>query len=282
MVGLKTTMSNSLSMAQQRIFITGGASGLGKAIALCFAAENWRVCIGDIQADAGEATLDELKKRHPQSCYVHCDVRELGAVEGARDQLVERWGGVDVVVNNAGVAGSAGFIEDISLDDWHWVMDINLLGVIRVYRAFAPLLKAQHGGHFVNIASAAGLMNAPKMASYNATKAAVISLAETTRLELAPFNVAVSVACPGFFPTALAGTVRSASGGTQLWIEKAMAHSGVSAEDVAGEIYRGVIERRFWVLPHKLERRLWRLKRWLPALFFRLMSTRTHRLIDKI
>jgi len=268
-------------MTQQRIFITGGASGLGKAIATFFAGQNWRVCIGDINAEVGESTLVELRQIHADVCYINCDVRNVADIERVRDQLVTMWGGLDVVVNNAGVAGSAGAIEEIPIDDWDWVLGINLLGTIKAYQIFAPLLKKQNSGHIVNIASAAGLMNAPRMANYNASKAAVISISETTRLELAPFNVGVSVACPGFFPSNLADSIRSGNSATQQWIEKAMDHSGVSAEDVAALIYDAILNKKFWVLPHKVEKRLWLLKRWMPEVFFRQMSKRTLNLFAK-
>jgi NAD(P)-dependent dehydrogenase (short-subunit alcohol dehydrogenase family) len=261
-------------MTEQRVFITGGAGGLGKAVALRFARAGAKVCIGDVKDELGHETLKELKAIAPDALYVTCDVRQLSALEAARDLMVEHWGGVDVLVNNAGVGGAAGTIDRVEEADWQWVLDINVMGPVRGCKAFVPVLKQQRGGHIVNIASAAGLMNPPRMANYNASKAAVVSLSETLRLELAEHGIGVSVVCPGFFPTDLASTVRSTKEGTQQWVEKAMQRSEVSADDVANLIFAAVDKKLFWVLPHKLERRLWRLKRWFPEYYYKKILAR--------
>ena len=109
-----------------------------------------------------------------------CDVTSEESVAAAAKRLQQDWGGVDVLVNNAGVA-TAGTVLDSPLEQWRWVLDINLLGCVRGARAVIPMLTAQRSGHIVNIASFAGIANPPAMASYNAAKAAVISLSETLR-----------------------------------------------------------------------------------------------------
>jgi NAD(P)-dependent dehydrogenase (short-subunit alcohol dehydrogenase family) len=133
-----------------------------------------------------------------QAAFLPCDVTKETDLAAAAQWLETNWGGVDVVINNAGVA-AAGGIADYELPDWEWILDINLLGVVRGCKVFTPLFRRQGGGRFINIASMAGLMNLPKMAPYNASKAAVISLSETLAYELAADNIKVSVVCPSFF-----------------------------------------------------------------------------------
>jgi len=268
-------------MAQKRVFITGGASGLGKALAEVYASAGAKVCIGDIDQAVGEQTLTSLQQLNPECLFVNCDVTQLEVIEGVRDTLSEKWSGIDVVINNAGVAGNSGNLEKISIEDWEWTLNINVLGVVRGLKVFTPLFKQQKHGHFINIASSAGLMNAPRMSNYSASKAAVISLSETARVELAPYNIGTTVVCPGFFPTNLAKTIRAENKDTRAWVERAMSRSTVSANDIAQEIYQAETTNTFLLLPHTLERRFWRLKRWLPEVFFRQMLKRTAKLFPQ-
>lgn len=271
--------------AGPRIFITGGAGGLGRAIALKFAGCGWRVCIGDINDELGEKTRCEIEAAYRQakprsSCdnialYYGCDVCSQQDIALLRDRLIDAWGSVDVVVNNAGVAGNNALAEQVSLCDWEWTIDVNILGAVRVYRSFATVFKQQKSGHFVNIASAAGLMNAPSMVNYNVTKAGLISFSESTRFELAKFGVHVSLVCPGFFATNIAHSIRGADGKLSEYsrkkIEKRMLRSNISAEDVAHDIFMAVKKKVFWVHPHSAMKYLWRLKRLMPELFFTLL-----------
>jgi NAD(P)-dependent dehydrogenase (short-subunit alcohol dehydrogenase family) len=134
------------------------------------------------------------------------------AVEEMRDEVLAAWDGVDIVINNAGVA-SAGTVADTSLEDWRWTLNSNFMGVVRGTRAFLPVLLRQGQGRIVNIASFAGIANAPSMGAYSASKAAVISLSETLRAELAlsAVGIKVSVVCPAFFKTSLMTTARASA-----------------------------------------------------------------------
>jgi NAD(P)-dependent dehydrogenase (short-subunit alcohol dehydrogenase family) len=256
-------MSTGGGGTQRRIFITGGASGLGRAMALLFARRGWRVAIGDVHAERGEAVRGELGALGEGALFLRCDVTREEDLGAAAARLEREWGGVDVVVNNAGVAG-AGAIEDVSLEDWRWIIDINLLGVVRGCRAFVPLLKRQGAGHLVNVASMAGLLDVPMMSSYNATKAAVVSLSETLQNELAETGVGVTVVCPSFFQTNLAESMRTSDPGLRAAMGKLLGRSKVTAEDVAEDVFRAVERREFYVLPHAEGRAAWRLKRFLP------------------
>lgn len=265
----------------QRIFITGGASGLGRSIALRYAKEGAKVCIGDINPEQGASVEKEINAAGGEGYYVACDVRRLTDFEKVRNDLVKRWGGVDVVVNNAGVA-SAGSIENTTMADWEWILDINVLGVVRGCKAFTPLFRRQGSGAFVNVASMAGLMLAPLMDSYNVTKAGVIALSETLSQELRGAGIHVSCVCPAFFQTNLASGMRSDIPGIQDNVNKLMKRSTVTAEDVAEDIFRSVNKKNFWVLPHAKERRMWILKRHAPWAFDWLMHQESKRWISKM
>ena len=133
-------------------------------------------------------------------------------------------------MNNAGVA-QAGSIETTSIDDWRWIIDINLLGVVRGCRVFTPVLKQQRSGHLVNIASMAGLLDVPFMSSYNATKAAVVSLSETLQNELHATGIGVSVVCPSFFQTNIGESLRADDPGLRKAMSKLLARSAITAAD---------------------------------------------------
>ncbi|WP_250657574.1 SDR family oxidoreductase [Alkalimarinus coralli] len=267
-------------MNNKRIFITGGASGLGKAIAMRFAREGYNVCIGDVNDERGMEAEAELKALAPDTFYLFCDVTKVKHLESARAELEARWGGVDVVVNNAGVGGTAGPIEDVSLADWQWVLDVNLMGVVRGCKTFTPLFKQQGSGHFVNIASAAGLMSAPMMSNYNVTKAGVVSLSETLLAELCTHNISTSVVCPAFFQTNLTENMRSHIGGLHSKVNKLMSRSKITADDVADRIYQAFVKKEFWVVTHPFERRMWYVKRFTPKAFSVLMQRQAKKLFS--
>ena len=252
----------------KRIFITGGASGLGRALAERFARAGWRVCIGDLNDTRGADTLGALQGKGAAATeYLHCDVtREEDLVAAAR-RLEELWGGVDVVVNNAGVA-QAGAIDEVSIDDWRWVIDINLLGVVRGCKVFTPVFKKQRGGYFVNVASMAGLLDAPMMSSYNATKAAVVSLSETLQNELAEEGIHVSVVCPAFFKTNLSESMRTPDPAMRLKLDKLLNRSSITAEDVADKTFKAVERKTFYVLTHPQSEYTWILKKLLPRAIY--------------
>ncbi len=256
-----------------RVFITGGASGLGKATALKFAQQGYRVCIADINQQRGDEVLAELLAYGNDAFYLDCDVSKFNALEDAKKQLLSRWQGVDIVINNAGIGGTVGAIDALSLAAWDEVLNINLMGVVRGCKVFAELFKQQKSGYFINIASAAGLINAPNMSAYNVSKAGVIALSETLAYELKPNNVGVSVICPAFFKTNLSESIKSthhsdaAQAKAKAGLEYLMNNSGVSARNVAEAIFSAYKKQQFLVITHQHERRLWLLKRYLPISF---------------
>lgn len=265
-------------MNTQRIFITGGASGLGRAIALRFGRAGWRVCIADVNDARGAETLQALAPLTSHTHYLRCDVTREEDLTAASEWLTANWGGVDVVVNNAGVA-QAGAIDDVPLSDWQWIIDINLLGVVCGCKVFTPLFKRQGRGHFVNVASMAGLLDMPRMSSYNATKAAVVSLSETLQNELADDHIGVSLVCPSFFKTNLGDSLRTSDPGMRTALTKLLERSPITADDIADQIFRAVEQRDFYVLPHKEGRRAWLMKKLLPRdIYSSMIQKRTRRL----
>lgn len=246
----------------RRVFITGGASGLGRALALKCAERGERVCIGDIHRAHLAQTEAELSSMG-EALALPCDVTQDGDLWAAAAELEERWGGVDIVYNNAGVA-HAGPLESTSLEDWNWALEINLLGVVRGCKAFLPGFKRQGHGHFVNMASMAALLELPYMSVYNVSKAGVVKLSETLKLEFERDNIQVSVVCPYFVKTRLTESMRAPQSLIQV-VEKHFERSSQTAEEVADYILEAVDRQRFWIIPHARERYLWYLKCCLPG-----------------
>ncbi|MCW2819590.1 MAG: family NAD(P)-dependent oxidoreductase [Marmoricola sp.] len=176
-------------MSGRRVLVTGGASGLGASLTRAFRERGDRVLVGDVAPVEGGDSL-------------HLDVRSDDDWAAARDWVEREWGGLDVLVNNAGVAGG-GRLDVAGLEEWQWITEINLFGVVRGTRTFTPLFKQQHAGHIVNVASLAGLVHPAGMASYNAVKAGVVAFSETTAHELAEYDVRCSAVCPSYFRTGL-------------------------------------------------------------------------------
>ncbi|WP_174957781.1 MULTISPECIES: SDR family oxidoreductase [Burkholderia] len=265
-------------MKPQRVFITGGASGLGRELAVHYARNGAKVLIGDIDKNGAAAVIKDLLQMGAESHYLLCNVRKEGDLQQAADWLHENWDGVDIVFNNAGVA-QMGAIADISLDDWNWVVDINLLGVVRGCKVFTPMLRAQGGGKIVNIASMAGLLYLPKAAAYNATKAGVVALSETLQLELARDNIQVTVACPAFFRTDLAKHMRASDAEAERFTKRLVERARVGPGEIARQIVEGVSRGDTHILTHADARRAWCLKRYLPyAWYLRLIR----RQVEKI
>ena len=247
-------------MIDKRIFITGGASGLGRALAERYARAGFRVCIGDLNETRGSEVARTLGSA---AHFLRCDVTSERDLADAAAWLERTWGGVDVVVNNAGVA-LAGAIDETSMADWQWIVDVNLLGVVRGCKVFTPLLKRQHGGHIVNVASLSGLVHLPMMAAYSATKAAVVAVSETLRLELEQDNIGVSVVCPGFFRTNLIESLRTGSAELHQVTRKLVEQAPIGADEIADKVFQSVARNEFRIIPQKDARLIWMIKRLSP------------------
>lgn len=243
-----------------RVLITGAASGLGKAMARRYVDAGAKVLITDLDAEAGQLAAKELGAQ-----FLRLDITDDGAWADAVQWCEQEWGGLDVLVNNAGVA-SGGRFELVSMEDWQWVLDINVLGVVRGCRAFVPGFKRQGSGTIVNVASLAALTNLPAMSSYNVSKTAVLALSQTLRHELAPYGVSTTVVCPGFVRTNLGATLRSPDPEAARMMERLMKSSTVTPEDVAEQVFTAAQRGDFLVLTHKDGRRFHWMQRFAPRL----------------
>lgn len=251
----------------QRVLITGAASGLGRALAQAWARRGARLLIADLNAERGaESVTLCLAAGAAEAVFRPLDVRRDEDFAAAADWAQAHWGGMDMVVNNAGVAGGGRF-EGISAADWEWMLDINLLGVVRGCRAFTPLFKQQEAGQFVNIASMAGLLNPPSMSNYNVAKAGVVALSETLAVELEPWNIRTMVVCPSYFQTNLSESLRTSDETTRAALPKLLASSELSADDIAEGIAKAVERGDTMYLPHPRARDAWTLKQADPAAF---------------
>ena len=182
-------------------FITGGASGLGLAMAQSLAGAGMKVAIADVQEDALASAHEAFTESNAEVITLKVDVTDRQALEAAADEAEAAFGRIHVVCNNAGVAAS-GNIKDHSFQDWDWLMGVNLEGVINGIQVFTNrILSHGEGGHIVNTASMAGLLPIAALSIYNTTKFAVVGLSEAIAQDLAEFNVGVSVLCPGFVNT---------------------------------------------------------------------------------
>lgn len=262
----------------QNVVITGAASGLGKALALKWASQHAEVCVADINKPAGEQVCQEIQALGGKAFFVPCDITNTDSITALVQVLNERWQHIDVLINNAGVA-SADKIEVEPILQWRWVMEINLFGIVNMCQQFVPIFKQQGVGSIVNVASQAGLTPIPFMSSYNASKAAVVSLSETLRLELADDNINVSVLCPGFFKTNLGSSLRTQLPTMEKLLGKLFDKSPINATQVADIAYQGESKKQFLLLTHQQGKRLYQLKRLLPLhWYFKLVLKQTHRL----
>jgi NAD(P)-dependent dehydrogenase (short-subunit alcohol dehydrogenase family) len=195
--------------AGKTAFVTGGASGIGFALGRAFAEAGMKVMLADIETHALSAAVKSLHKIGPGVSGVVCDVGDPASVERAAKAAYDTFGNVHVVCNNAGVA-AAGGIENISLDNWRWVLDVNLFGVLYGIRTFLPHIRGHgEGGHFVNTASMAGMNGGLGFSPYVASKFAVVGMSEGLAMQLKPHGIGVTVLCPGYVRTRIGESGRN-------------------------------------------------------------------------
>ncbi|MEM7740359.1 MAG: SDR family NAD(P)-dependent oxidoreductase [Pseudomonadota bacterium] len=247
------------SLAGKTAFITGGAKGIGFGLAKAMVGQGANVMLADIEMDALSVAQEALGD---QADVVLCDVADAEAVKAAAEKTVERFGHVHILVNNAGV-GAGGAPGETSLDDWRWVVDINLMGVVYGVETFVPLIKSHgEGGYIINTASMAGhATGAGTGAHYNATKFAVVGYSETLRLELAEHNIGCSVLCPAWVATDIHKSGFGAPSSADIDLEAAMQSAqfkqmeaviggGLSPDLVAEWALECMISERLYIFTH--------------------------------
>lgn len=248
---------------KMRVVVTGAGSGLGRELALRYAREGAWLALADIQEVGLGETLCLVEQAGGSGFTRRCDVRDYSQLAALAQSCEESMGGIDILINNAGVA-SGGWFEDLTLDDWDWQISINLMGVVKGCKAFLPLL--QKGGRIINIASMAALMQAPAMSNYNVAKAGVVALSESLLCELQPKGIAVHVVCPSFFQTNLMDSYRGPDSGSKEDIARLLESSPISAADIAEIIHRESQAGTFMILPHVKGQEAWMLKQSNPGL----------------
>ncbi|HRJ31177.1 MAG TPA: SDR family NAD(P)-dependent oxidoreductase [Cyclobacteriaceae bacterium] len=270
----------SQQFSRKRAFITGAASGLGKALSLHLAADGWTIGISDVNTEALKKTHHEVEQAGGNPILFQLDVSDKVAYKTVANDFLKQTGGIDLLVNNAGV-GDGGKFEEYSLDNWEWMVRINQFGVLYGCHHFIPTFKKQQSGQIMNIASIAGVSCAPQMGAYNMTKAAVIAISETLYGELMDDNIRVSCVMPSYFKTNIAEGVR---GGerikkiTQTFIER----SGFEAAEIAQEILVRAGNGELYIILPKAARKIWMMKRLMPTRLRRIVKEKYMQAIGRI
>ena len=260
------------------VVITGAASGLGRAFALAWAEKGFEVGILDIDVEGARETREMIEKAGGRGEVFRCDVSSLDEVEAAADHFFARWEAVGILVNNAGIGGG-GAVGEIPIRDWEKVVGIDLWGVIYGCHAFIPRMKEQGGAHIVNVSSLAGLISAPRFASYNMSKAAVVALSQTLKTELASSGIGVTVVCPPVVKTDILENtlgmvdevVYDIASELEL-LRTAMSASRITPGDIAAMTVRAVEKNRLYVIPGIPLRLSWLNARLAPSLFYGLSA----------
>ncbi|HNM96860.1 MAG TPA: SDR family NAD(P)-dependent oxidoreductase [Marmoricola sp.] len=250
-----------------RALVTGGSSGLGAALVRALVARGDQVLIADLSEPAEGVPAD----------FVRLDVRSAEDWDAAREWVEQHWGGLDLLINNAGVGGG-GRIDVTSLDEWQWITEINLFGVVRGVREFVSMMKAQRSGHIVNVASLAGFVHPAGMSSYNAVKAGVVALTETLGHELAQWRIKATVVCPSFFKTNLVDSMRSSDPVAGKVVGSLVERSATTADQIAAAVLAGVERGDQVIFPDPASQAAIELKRTDAASYDAVMRHQARRL----
>jgi NAD(P)-dependent dehydrogenase (short-subunit alcohol dehydrogenase family) len=259
--------SISTRLPGKRAFITGAGGGLGLEFARALAAEKWSLGLFDFDPSRLVKAEQEIAALGVEVHAFPGDVREYDELAVAINSFADNAGGLDLMINNAGVA-CAGSLLETPLDDWRWILDINVLGVVNGCRAGVPHLQRTGRGILLNIASAAAFVSPPFTTPYNATKAAVLSMSESLAPELASSGIQVSVAMPGFMNTSLLETARGPERERAI-ASASMQNSRYTAAMGATDILLGAARGDLYIVLPRPMRNVWRFKRWLPDIFTR-------------
>jgi len=245
--------------------ITGGASGIGRGMAECFAAEGMKLVLADIEGEVLASTVADLQSQGAEVVGVDCDVSKPESVANLAEQTLSAHGAVHVLCNNAGVVpGAVRGMWESSLEDWEWVIGVNLMGAVHGIRSFIPIMLEQGGeGHIVNTASMAGLVSG--LGIYGVTKSGIVSLSESLLGELQGRGAAigVSVMCPGWVNTHLMEAERNRpetpredlvevtpEAEIMYKIIQGLVQNGLDPLDVGKRVVESIKEEQFYILTH--------------------------------
>jgi NAD(P)-dependent dehydrogenase (short-subunit alcohol dehydrogenase family) len=239
--------------------VTGGGSGIGRSLAHAFAKRGARIALADVEKPALDAVAAELEQAGSDVLAVRVDVSDANQVSQFSETVYEAFGAAHVLCNNAGI-GVGGRIKDLSVEEWDWVLRVNLYGVIHGLHAFLPrMLECGEPCHIVNTASLAGLVSMPGLAPYSASKYAVVAISEALSMECAGSNVGVSVLCPGFVKTRIADVDRlvrpempvrpvTAEAEQMRALLRAVINAGTDPDLIAERVLEGIERRALYIL----------------------------------
>lgn len=265
---------------KKRAFITGAGSGLGLAFATSLAKDGWHLGLTDVnEATLASAAEDIRNAGGTPTTYVFdvVDHEQFGIAVAAFEAL---HGGIDIGINNAGI-GSGGMLDEVPIEIFRRVIDINLMGMVNGCHLFIPVMKKAGRGHILNVASAAGFVSLPQMSAYNCSKAAVISLSETLKGELFEFGISVSVLMPTFIRT----NIGKNAVGPELATKRALMMvdtSNITPEDCASFVFAKMTADELYIVMPEDARFLWRFKRFMPDRFWRFILSEAKRKFEQL
>jgi NAD(P)-dependent dehydrogenase (short-subunit alcohol dehydrogenase family) len=254
-----------------RAVVTGAGSGLGRAFCRELCRRGARVLASDVSLELAERTVASVRQLGGTAYASECDVSQLANVQALAASADTHLGGADLLINNAGV-GVSGRVGEVPIDDWTWLMSINLWGAIHGCHVFVPRFRVQRSGAVLNVASAAGLLAPPELAAYNVSKAGIIALSETLSQELAEDGISVTVLSPTFFRSNFIGASRSHNQAMLRLGELLVQNSRLNTDRIARTALDAVASGRLHVLVGAQGRWLWRLKRLVPEGFTRRLA----------
>ena len=254
----------------KKVLVTGAASGIGRELSLAFAAEKAVVLLVDIDETGLEETSGMLARMKADSSSYVVDVSDRQQVGDMAAKVREEFGSLDVLVNNAGVFVWAD-IADTTLEDWDWMVGVNLWGPIHTINAFLPGMIERKGGHIVNVASLGGLVTMPTVGAYSTTKFGLVGLTETLQHELKPHNIAVTLVCPGNIRTPIIDHIKVRGYDREKLTKLSYGvMPRMAADKAAAIILRGVKRDRAMVVLTPSAHLMWYIKRLSPR-FYRVL-----------
>ena len=270
-------MSERMRLAGRTAVITGAAGGIGRAIAVSLAGRGCHLALADVDEIGMAGTADLTREYGVRVSRHYVDVADRAAVAGFPDIVAAEHSGVDILVNNAGVA-VGGTFEQVSDEDFEWLFEINFWGVVRMTRAFLPLLRASDDARVVNLSSVYGLVAPPEQAAYSASKFAVRGFSEALRHELEGSRVGVSVVHPGGIATAIAEKARVPAGISEDEIVRRRERYRKLLRlppEIAGEtIVRGIERRQSRILVGSDAKTISLIARLLPVSYWKVLTLR--------
>lgn len=253
------------------VAITGAGSGLGRALALRYARRGSTVALMGRNVAKLQDTHLEVARLGGRSLVIPCDVDDDASVDRCFKKLLQQTGRVDLLVNNAGL-GQAGGLLQTPLQVWRRCLETHLLGAVRACKAVVPSMQVQRSGHLAFVASFAAFANPPEAPAYSASKAALVSLAESLQYELCADNIAVTVVCPAIFRSEIHRAMLTEDETFRTQFERMIARSRTSADDVAAATIAAIDRKRFLCITDRKSRQLYWIKRAFPAAYYSLMQ----------